>query len=378
MLNSAAHNRAKTLFAKLLLRTLWFCCLTLATLESNIRAKDPATAPPYPPSKVFAGINWHWNTLRTAAPGSDLWPVTWASDNNIYAAWGDGGGFGGTDRDGRVALGFARIEGTPEQFAGRNINGGKDPEHPASFPTKGKVGGMLAVGDKLFGWLNTQSGPWPDIDKALIWSDDHGATWQKSQWVFPHGVGNLKPSTFINLGKGNSAMPADLQGYVYFYAHRQGNDNDSFLGRAPTDRLTEKSTIEFVSHLEIDEPTWSADLEKAIPVFTDQHPCGNLSGVVYLPAFKRYLSTTYHSGPSQLGVFDAPHPWGPWTTVAYYENWGGMGAEGEGLTCSFPAKWMSDDNRTLWCVFSVYGAGGKEGINAHDKFNLVQAALETK
>jgi Domain of unknown function (DUF4185) len=352
--------------------------LSFATLTPSVRAEDAAATPPYPPSTVFAGMTWHWDTLRTAAPGSDLWPVTWAGDDNLYAAWGDGGGFGGTDHDGRVALGFARVEGPPEQFVGHNANGGKDPEHPAAFPQKGKVGGLLAVGDKLYGWLNTQSGPWPDVDKALIWSDDRGATWQKSDWVFPHGAGNMKPSTFINFGRGNAPVPAALQGYVYFYAHRQGNDNDTFLGRAPTEKLEDKLAFEFVSNLEDNRTTWSADLEKAVPIFTDRNPCGNLSGGVYLPKLKRFLSTTFHSGPGQLGVFEAPHPWGPWRTVAYYENWGGMGTAGEGLTCSFPLKWTSDDNLTLWCVFSVYGAGGKEGINAHDRFNLVKATLETK
>ena len=44
-------------------------------------------------------------------------------------------------------------------------------------------------------------------------------------------------------------------------------------------------------------------------------------------------------------------------------------------TCGFPQKWMSADGLTLWSIFSVYGAGAKLGINAHDKFNLVKATL---
>lgn len=74
-------------------------------------------------------------------------------------------------------------------------------------------------------------------------------------------------------------------------------------------------------------------------------------------------------------MFDGPQPWGPWTTVAYEEHWGRMGAEGTGLTCSFPQTWMSIDGKTLWCIFSVYGKGAREGIDAHDKFNLVKATL---
>jgi len=41
----------------------------------------------------------------------------------------------------------------------------------------------------------------------------------------------------------------------------------------------------------------------------------------------------------------------------------------------FPQKWISADGLTLWSVFSVYGQGGKQGINAHDKFNLVKATM---
>jgi len=97
--------------------------------------------------------------------------------------------------------------------------------------------------------------------------------------------------------------------------------------------------------------------------------------VVYNPALQRFLLTCFHVGPGQLGVFDAPAPWGPWTTVAYYEDWGRMGIAGEGLSCAFPQKWISADGLTLWSVFSVYGEGAKQGINAHDKFNLAKATL---
>ena len=48
------------------------------------------------------------------------------------------------------------------------------------------------------------------------------------------------------------------------------------------------------------------------------------------------------------------------------------GAEGEGLTCSFPARRMSADGLTLWSIFSVYGAGAKQGLRAHDQFKLVR------
>ncbi|SPE62235.1 hypothetical protein SBV1_790019 [Verrucomicrobia bacterium] len=55
-----------------------------------------------------------------------------------------------------------------------------------------------------------------------------------------------------------------------------------------------------------------------------------------------------------------------------------MGTEGEGLTCTFPQKWMSADGLTVWAIFSVYGEGAKRGINAHDRFNLVKATFKSR
>src|SRR5579884_649545 len=331
--------------------------------------------PPYPPSPVIAGITWHLDTYRTAAPGSDLWPVTWAVDDNLYTAWGDGGGFGGTDSEGRVAMGFARIQGPPERFLGINVNGGMNPEHPASFPERGKTGGILAAGGTLYAWVNLQDGDWPHVDVGLVWSRDRGATWQHSSWVFPKGAGHFKPSTFLNFGRDYSGVPGHLKGFAYFYGQRQGQETEIFMGRVPVHRMQERDAYEFLSGFVNNQPVWSPDASKLYPIFTDARGCADLAGAVYNPGLQRYLLTSFHKGPGQLGLFDGPEPWGPWTTVAYYEDWGHMGAAGEGLTCSFPQKWLSADGRTAWCVFSVYGGGAKQGINAHDRFNLVQATF---
>jgi hypothetical protein len=178
-------------------------------------------------------------------------------------------------------------------------------------------------------------------------------------------------------------VPASLAGYVYLYGPKQdarpgypvGGGNRLYLVRVPRGRLRERTAYEFFRGLDnAGKPSWSSDAALAHPVFTDAN--GVTPGAVeYNPAIKRSLLTCFHVGPGQLGVFDARDPWGPWTTVAYYGDWGRMGSDGEGLSCEFPQKWISHDGLTLWSVFSVYGEGGKQGINAHDKFNLVKATL---
>jgi hypothetical protein len=354
---------------------LLVCFVALPVADAQENTDQANAKSPYPPSPVIESITWHWDTYQTAAPGSDLWPVTWAADGDLYAAWGDGGGFGGTDWDGRVAMGFARIEGPPESFVGTNVNGGKNPTNPASFRYKGKTGGILAVGKTLYALLNTQDAEWPNVDFRLIWSSDQGATWQTSTWAFPKGQGKFKPGTFLNFGPDYTRVPASLRGYVYFYGGRQGDETKTFMGRVRQNKLQDRAAYQFLRGLTADnKPIWGSDINDLMPIFEDSR--GGGGAVAYDPALKRYLLTSFHGGPGQLGIFDAPQPWGPWTTVAYYEDWGKMGAAGEGLTCDFPQKWQSADGLTAWCVFSVYGAGAQQGIDAHDRFNLVKTTLK--
>jgi hypothetical protein len=276
-------------------------------------------------------------------------------------------------------MGFARIEGGPENFRGVNVNGGKNPEHPASFAQKGKTGGILFVEGILYARINLQDGPWPDVNHVLAWSTNRGATWAKADWFFPKGLGNFQPAKFLNFGPDYTGLPARLAGFVYVYGPRQaahaGGEKQLFLARVPSHRLRERAAYEFFQGLGTDgQPIWNAIAATMQPVFRDTNGVTPAS-VVYDPGIKRFLLISYHIGPGQLGVFDAPEPWGSWTTVAYEENWGRMGRKGHGLSCEFPQKWMSADGLTLWSIFSVYGEGAKRGVNAHDKFNLVKATL---
>jgi hypothetical protein len=75
-------------------------CLVLAI--SFVSCQPPAPPPNeleqlYPRSPVIERVLWQKHAIRRAASGSDLWAMTWADDDNLYASWGDGGGFGGGD-----------------------------------------------------------------------------------------------------------------------------------------------------------------------------------------------------------------------------------------------------------------------------------------
>ncbi len=342
-------------------------------------AEGVSGAPPYPHSAVISTLVWHWETYTHAAIGSDLWPVTWGPDNQLYTAWGDGGGFGGSDHDGRVALGIARIEGPPEHWRGVNVNGGKSPEHTASFPQKGKTAGLIFVNGILYALVNLQDGTWPEVNHALMWSTNLGATWIAADWRFEKGDANFQPAVFLNFGKDNAGVPDSLAGYVYLYGVKRldpsRKGNRIYLARVPAQRMTQRGAYEFFDGIQTNgQPGWTAKRDRAGAVFVDPQNDG-IGSVVYAPALKRYLLAAFHGGPGQLGIFDSPNPWGPWTTVCYEENFGGMNADGEGLLCSFPQKWMSADGLTMWAIFSCYGGSAKTGIHARDRFNLVKATL---
>lgn len=140
---------------------------------------------PYPPSPVIESITWDFNSLARAAPGSDLWPITWADNDHLYTAWGDGGGFGGTNSDGRVSIGVARVEGIGENWHGFNVWGGKDPESSQSS-TVGKCnGGIISIEGVLYLYV-TKQGTW---DRCRLWkSTNHGMTWTDLGWLFDDPV----------------------------------------------------------------------------------------------------------------------------------------------------------------------------------------------
>ena len=108
-------------------------------------------------------------------------------------------------------------------------------------------------------------------------------------------------------------------------------------------------------------------------VFEDPNGVGWNLSVSYNAGLGRYLLCTEHTEThrGKLGVFDAPEPWGPWTTVAYHDNWldlKGTGVGREMLFVHIVTKWISADGKTLWVVFT----GGR------DCFNLIRATLTLK
>src|SRR5215471_14280056 len=101
--------------------------LAVAGCASDVGSGDEDSSeaalstPLYPPSPVFHGVTWDFAHQVTLAKGSDLWPLTWGADDNVWGGWGDGGGFGGDNAVDRASVGFAKISGSPPNITGVNV-----------------------------------------------------------------------------------------------------------------------------------------------------------------------------------------------------------------------------------------------------------------
>ncbi len=359
-----------------------------ASLQGAKNASFPES--PYPQSRYIKGVTWDFSATRAQrrAHGSDLWPCTWASDWNLYCAWGDGGGFDGDDDNiGRVSLGFARIQGIPTPvdpggFDGRNVWGAAPDyaEHAATFG--GKVWTMICVDGTLYayGHLWTAKDTPNPVGRGaegpvhtLIWSDDLGASWHLAPWS------SDQLGTFLNYGPDNAGA---VDGFVYIYYHRPNDHNRVYLKRITGAGLkANPSTSHNYQYLtgvtwRGGARSWSASERDAAVVFFD--PRGADIEVVYDAPLGRYLLTAAHNpgqtlataSAGQIGLFESLHPWGPWATIGYYDDWGNLGPQshGDNLGLVLPTKWFGADGRTLWAIFSSLGE--------YDSFYLVEGTLE--
>jgi CubicO group peptidase (beta-lactamase class C family) len=321
------------------------------------------SAAPYPPSPLITDIQWApKESIIRLAKGSDNWPLTWANDGHLYTAYGDGWGFEPRTEK-KLSLGLARVEGVPPHIKGINIRSG-DAERVGEGAHGGKASGMLMVNDTLYMIVRNVG------NSQLAWSENHGQSWTWAAWKWSTSFGC---PTFLNFGK-NYAGAKD--GFVYVYSSDSNSAYQSadqmVLARVPRDRVQDQDAYEYFKGMNSEnEPAWTLDIEQRQAIFKHPQRCYR-SGITYNAVLDRYLwcqvypESTDRQGPrfqGGFGIYDAPTPWGPWTTVYHTDNWD----VGPGETSSFPSKWISADGRSLYLVFS-----------GDDCFSVRQARLKVR
>ena len=344
---------------------IWLCTLVMG-----------ASSAPYPPSPMIVNLTWDAEVIKCGKDRSgDNWPITWADDDLQITAFGDGDGFNKQNLG--LSLGFARIFGDPPDFRAQDF--ASDADTPRGGGAKGiKASGLLMVDGTLYMFVRNYKPAGSDdfTNSRLAWSTDLGAHWHWADWHFSDTFGCPE---FIQFGQNYQGTKDN---YVYIVS--QANDSaydyspDIVLARVAKDDVTDRSRYEFFAGLGgHGQPTWSPHIELRKPIFTDPNGVQRIAITYNAPLGRYFLTTSHRPQGSQathtaaLGVFDAPEPWGPWTTVYYSDHW----SVSDGKDCrtyhhKFPTKWMSNDGKTMYLLYS-----GDSDLYA---FCVKKATLETR
>ena len=160
------------------------------------------------------------------------------------------------------------------------------------------------------------------------------------------------------------------------------NNDQMLLGRVLRDQILNRRAWEFLASLDGNQPSWHHDDRRAIPVFSYPGFTGE-NHIAYNVGLKRYIMGNYafydehgyprpyHQNPqpplgtciSQLTLYEAPEPWGPWRLFWRVDDWGKTNYQP-----AFPTKWMSADGKEMVMVSS--------GRNEHYTFTTQRLHLE--
>jgi hypothetical protein len=402
----------------------------LESHASAVNVTTPAAAdaaePPYCHSRTIDSITWHWPDAQNEPNGSDLWPVTWGRDGNVYAFFGDGGGFGGDDHRGRTSFGIAMITGSPPPTPDQKVNvyGGERALHAAEI--SGKASSIIAVGDDFYAiaeiyrptdtpgdYASRPSGSPNHI--GLAYSRRNAYSWRDGGWNFcsanPNGgalSGRFCPTSFVAYGRANAGAPG---GFVYvlgvlnsapeWSAGIAATPSDTYLARVSQRRILEHAAYWYFAGLDArGVPIWTHDSARMQPVFRDRNGpragCGGscnmastLADAIYDATLQRYIGIAQGDHMGQSSFYDAPDLWGPWTCISYNNidaasgggGWDNLGTgAGDSMGIHPISAWTSQDGKTLWLTFSSNGRAPPQAQfpppgTAMDSFNLVSATL---
>ncbi len=331
-------------------------CIFCFGLVFSLSGVSMAMGGDYAASTLITGVSFDSANVRTGSSDSDCWPTTWANDDNLYVAWGDGKGFSGTSD---VSYGIAKVSGTLSTWTGTNVFYGPVGRN------LGKVTSLLAANNTyLYAILNTQS----NGVKKLMTSANNGTSWTTSSWSWAGTTGSFSPSYFLQYGKNYAGAP---DSYVYVYGGKIGSAG-TYMARAPLASIGTQSSWEYLTGIDAsNNASWGA-MTSMVSAF----PAG--AAVFYDSGLGRYLCTDgqWYGDENEggtLGIYEGVKPWGPWYEAYASTTWQGL--TGGTMTClSFPSKWMSTDGKSLGLVFSPWGTNN---ANWNDHMCTIPVTLTT-
>ena len=348
------------------------------------RQPVPAQAPGdsvFAPARVITGVTFDEKTHRRLAYGSDNWPMTWSDDDHQYAMWGDGGGFGGSNANGRVSFGVARIEGDHDNYRGVNRYGGKDAECESAIQGKSH-GAPISIQGVLYAWVTPKSDQHGYERFSLYKSPDKGCTWIERSVTFTLAEEGISYAGFVQVGK-DGAEARD--GYVHTLAP-EVSDAHSLkivqrpgriaLLRVPVKTIESRDAYEFFAGKDAaGQPIWSKAAADKQPIYEDTAGVGPFPQMSYVPGLDRWVYTNEHgkggdnaSRNSLLTMAEAQHPWGPWNI--FFKDVFFPSNEQKVFQWNFASKWFRKGGEEFTLVFS--GDGGNDSWNSIDGRFIVQ------
>jgi hypothetical protein len=219
---------------------------------------------------------------------------------------------------------------------------------------------------------------------------------QKNMAFFQEPGDAFSLLTVLQMGK---AYEQNKDGYMYIYApngNTEGTMNQLVMCHLPKDRIRERGEYEFFVACESDgSAMWSKEI--AAPgvvhtfpagwVNTKIHPYAWHPSVVYDAPLGVYLMANWGMGcapdgmwfgkPSYLGLWSAPHPWGPWTQIHEEKEWKPAGDAGaRSYQPQIVSKWIADDGKSFWLVWTDFQFVG--GRRPYYSYNMQKVELVTE
>jgi hypothetical protein len=356
----------------------WSTLLLLLAFPA-LAIAQPAAEKPVPARIV--SVTFDWSSHQRLANGSDNWPVTWSNDNHQYAAFGDGGGFGGSDADSRASFGIARIEGDRNRYTGTNLFGGKNAACASNIHGKAH-GAPISLGGFLYAWVTPASDAKGFERFTLYLSSDKGCTWKKTGVAFELARDGVSFGSFVQFGKDN-ALASDE--YLYTTAvivldasslKRVQQPGKIALIRVPRASLFKRSAYQFFAGLDgAGQPMWTRSPRAKAPIYEDPTGVGPFPQMTYVPGLNRFVYSNQHGDGatsagmrSRLTLADAANPWGPWTD--FYRDVFFPQEEQTVFQWNFAPKWFSSDGREFTLIFS--------GVSTQDSWNTVNGVFTTR
>ncbi|MFI7068088.1 hypothetical protein ACIBL3_44350 [Kribbella sp. NPDC050124] len=311
----------------------------------------------------------------------DLWPNCWSNDDHVYAAYGDGIGFGATPSD----IGVTRIAGQPGNLAGTQLAIGDRVGKVWTANHTRKPTGMVCVGGALYLAVQDLAYDFDDAPAATIAkSTDKGWTWTYDQSAPMFGGSKFTTIFFLDYGKDNVNSP---DGFVYAYgldnnwrdsfSNRVPDPVDLWLAKVPANSIQNRSTWQWYAGSDANGvPRWSTDFNARVATLhDDRHIYQNVGtagrvrnlttlsqgGVVYNKPLNRYIYTSWTEYTFEF--YESPTPWGPWQrfTPKDFGGYPWTHAKHGGYATTIPSKYISADGRNMWLQSNVCPCGG--GMN---------------